>query len=111
MGLAGASIFILLAATIPSNALAAALVVSAPVFNQMFYAPVWTVVQSTFPAHLMGTGTGLVNGIGNLASAIAPVIIGVLIQISGSYGVGLMYLTAFGILGALSSVVMMRRGY
>ena len=111
VGLAGASIFILLAATIPSNALAAALVVSAPVFNQMFYAPVWTVVQSTFPAHLMGTGTGLVNGIGNLASAIAPVIIGVLIQISGSYGVGLMYLTAFGILGALSSVVMMRRGY
>ena len=65
------------------------------------FMPVWTVVQSTFPAHLM-----VLELIGkwdyNLASAIAPVIIGVLIQISGSYGVGLMYLTAFGILGALA---------
>jgi sugar phosphate permease len=109
LGLSGASLFILLAATVPSNAWAAALVVSAPVFNQMFYAPVWTIVQSTFPAHLMGTGTGLVNGIANLVSAAAPVIIGVLIQISGSYGVGLMYLTGFGILGAVSSFIMMRR--
>ena len=111
VGLAGASLLILLSAAVPSNYLAAALVVSAPVFNQMWYAPLWTIVQSTFPSHLMGTGTGLVNGISNLVSALAPVIIGVLIQISGSYAVGLMYLTAFGILGSLCSFVLMRQGY
>lgn len=110
VGLAGASICILLSAVVPSNALSAVLVVSAPVFNQMFYAPLWTIVQSTFPSHLMGTGTGMVNGFANLASAAAPVIIGLLIQISSSYGVGLMYLTAFGIIGALCSLLMMRRG-
>lgn len=110
VGLGGASLFILLAAVVPSNALSAALVVSAPVFNQMFYAPLWTIVQSTFPSHLMGTGTGMVNGLANLVSAAAPVIIGLLIQLTGSYGVGLMYLTAFGILGAFCSLVMMRKG-
>jgi len=109
-GLAGAALCILLSAVVPSNALSAALVVSAPVFNQMFYAPLWTIVQSTFPSHLMGTGTGLVNGISNLVSALAPVIIGLLIQLSGSYGVGLMYLTAFGILGSFCSLLMMRQG-
>lgn len=111
VGLTGASLCILLAALVSSNFLAAALVVSAPIFNQMFYAPIWTIVQSTFPTHLMGTGTGMVNGIANLISAAAPVIIGGLIQWSGSYGVGLMYLTLFGILGALCSLIMMRRGY
>ncbi|HQA07491.1 MAG TPA: MFS transporter [Syntrophomonadaceae bacterium] len=110
VGLAGASLCILLSAVVPSNALSAALVVSAPVFNQMLYAPLWTIVQSTFPSHLMGTGTGLVNGIANLVSALAPVIIGLLIQLSGSYGIGLMYLTAFGLLGSLCSLLMMRQG-
>lgn len=110
VGLFGAAICILLAAIVPSSGLAALLVVSAPIFNQMFYAPVWTIVQSTTPAHLMGTGSGLVNGLANLVSALAPVIIGWLIQLSGSYSVGLMYLVIFGIMGAFCSLLLTRKG-
>ncbi len=109
-GLMGASLCIFLAAIVPSNGLAALLVVSAPIFNQLFYAPVWAIVQSTFPPHLMGTSTGMVNGLGNLASAASPFIIGLLIQISGSYALGLMYLVAFGMVGAFCSYLMLRKG-
>lgn len=110
VGLTAASLFILLAALVSSNWLAALLVVSAPIFNQLLYAPIWTIVQSTFPPHLMGTGTGAVNGLANLASAAAPAVIGLLIQLSGSYAVGLMYLVVFGLAGAFCSFQLLRKG-
>lgn len=110
-GLTGAAVFILLAALIPSNGISAMLVVSAPIFNQLFYAPLWTIVQTVFPSHLIGTGTGMVNGLANLVSAAAPVIIGSLIQLSGSYATGLMYLVAFGLTGAVCSFLLLRKGY
>lgn len=111
LGMMGAATCIILAAFIPSNGISAALIVSAPLFNTLLYAPIWTIIQSVFPFHLIGTGSGMVNGLSNLVSAAAPVMIGLLIQFSGNYAAGLMYLVIFGLAGAFCSYRLMHQGY
>jgi MFS family permease len=74
------------------------------IFNGVF----WAMVQTRLPGHLVGFGTGLISGVGNFFSALAPVAIGLLIQFSNSYFVGILYLVGFGIVGAVCSVALTR---
>lgn len=78
-------------------------------FNQLFYAPVWSMLQSLLPANLVATGSGVMNGISNLVSGLAPYLIGFLIQLTGAYESGLVYLAGVAILGAFSSFILTRK--
>lgn len=109
VGLLGAASCILAAAYTPSNFLAAVLMAVGVGSIQLYYAPVWALLQSLLPVHLIGTGSGLMNGICNLFSAVSPFIMGFFIQISGSYAAGLMYLVSFGLVGAFSCLFLFRR--
>lgn len=59
----------------------------------------------------MATGAGVISGIANLFSAATPFIMGFLIQVTGSYASGLMFLVVMAILGALGCLALLRQGH
>ena len=75
----------------------------------LFVGVFWAMVQNRLPGHLVGFGTGLISGVGNLFSAAAPVAIGILIQFSNSYFVGILYLVGFGVVGSICSMALARK--
>lgn len=109
VALLGAAFCILTAALVDSRIIAAFFIIIAPVFCEMYYAPVWVILQSLLPDHLVGTGSGFMNGFSNLIAAMSPLIMGVLIDLTNSYNAGLFYLTILGIVGASCSIILMRK--
>jgi F0F1-type ATP synthase assembly protein I len=49
---------------------------------------------------MIGQAAGLQNGSAQLVSSLSPMIVGFLIGATASYTAGLMYLVAFGLMGA-----------
>ncbi|HBQ25447.1 MAG TPA: hypothetical protein DD791_03550 [Syntrophomonas sp.] len=96
-------------ALVPSPTGAIVFLALAVGINEFVYPTVWSIMQSLLPAHLVATGSGIVSGVGNLLSAISPFIMGWLIQVSGSYVGGLLFLVAIAVLGAISSVLLYRQ--
>lgn len=60
---------------------------------------VYAILQKLVPARATGVGAGVMNGITQAGAAFAPIIIGLFIDLTGSYGGGMMYLVGAGILG------------
>lgn len=109
VALLGSAFCILTAALADSPIVSALFIIVAPAFCEMYYAPVWVILQSLLPDHLVGTGSGFMNGFSNLIAAMSPLIMGALIDMTGSYNAGLFYLTILGIIGASCSIVLMRK--
>jgi cyanate permease len=79
--------------------------------NEFVYPCVWSMLQSLMPDQMMAAGSGTMSGVSNLLSALSPLAIGWLIQISGSYVLGLMFLVSMSAVGALSCLLLYRQGY
>lgn len=77
--------------------------------NEFVYPAVWAILQSLLPAHLIVTGSGIISGVGNLLSALSPFIMGWLIQASGTYSGGLLFLVSVATLGAVSCFFLYRQ--
>ena len=71
----------------------------------------WTVLQAFIPADRMGQAAGLQNGSAQLVSSLSPMMVGMLFGATGSYTAGLMYLVAFGLLGAACAYYLILRKY
>jgi sugar phosphate permease len=69
----------------------------------------WTVLQSIVPASAVGSAAGVMNGVASLGSALMPMVVGYLIERTGSYSAGLTFLVGMGILGATSAAVLMMK--
>jgi sugar phosphate permease len=109
-GLLGASICIYLGAHAESN-MAAALLISAGIGSLAISTPAgWSLLQQIVPAKAVGAGAGMMNGIANAISGLAPLVIGFLIGATGSYVSGLMYLVVWALLGAAASAILMLKG-
>lgn len=61
----------------------------------------FTLLQSVAPTCLVGSATGIMNGIANGAAVLGPIILGFAVAITSSYDIGLVLLAAFQITGAL----------
>jgi sugar phosphate permease len=61
------------------------------------------------PAKVTAAGFGLYGGIGSIAGAFAPLIIGVLVASTGSFTAGLQMLVACCVLGSLAMIPLMRK--
>lgn len=70
----------------------------------------WTLLQDITPAKGISTAAGLMNGLGNGFSALAPIVIGFLISLTGSYTIGLYYLVACSIIGAVLALILTLKG-
>jgi sugar phosphate permease len=110
VGMLGASLCIYFGVYTESN-LAAALLISAGIGSLAITTPAgWSILQQIVPAKAVGAGSGMMNGIGNGISALAPVVIGYLIGTTGSYTYGLLYMVSWGLLAAAACFILMLKG-
>lgn len=111
IALCGVALATLGIAVIPSPTGAIIFIALAVGINEFVYPTVWAILQSILPARLIVTGSGMMSGVSNLFSATTPFIMGFLIQLSGSYAGGLIFLVSMAILGALSCWLLYRQGH
>ncbi|HDR9173072.1 TPA: MFS transporter [Burkholderia vietnamiensis] len=104
------SLGVLFGATL-SNALMATILLSLGIGALGFaFPPVWTMLQDIVPRNAIGIGSGLMNGLANGFSALAPTAIGFVIHMTGSYAYGLYFLVCCSAISALIMLFMMLKG-
>jgi sugar phosphate permease len=111
VGLAGCATFLFFAALVPNNYACAALLCVALYFKGVSLPMAWTVLQAFIPAHKLGQAAGLQNGSSQLVGALSPMVVGFLIHATGTYTAGLMFLVAFGYLGAVTGFYLVLKKY
>lgn len=74
---------------------------SAAFFGKGFGSLGWTVVADTAPKEMIGMTGGVFNALGNSAGIVTPVVIGYLLQATGSFDIALIYVGAHGIVAVL----------
>ena len=67
----------------------------------------WTVIADIAPKRLMGLTGGVFNFCANLAGIFTPIVIGFLVQETGSFVGGLTYIAALAVLGIVCYVVIL----
>ena len=70
----------------------------------------WTLMQDIVPAKGISTAAGVMNGVGNGFSALAPLAIGFLISVTGSYVGGLLYLVGCACVGGIAMLILTIKG-
>lgn len=66
----------------------------------------WALLQDLVPAKAVSAGAGVMNGVGNGMSALSPLVLGYLIDVTGHYNAGLMFLVCVALVGAASCFVL-----
>ena len=99
---------LILAAVIPSNAGIIA-IMSFAFFGKGVAAGAgtWTVVSDTAPKEAVGLAGAIFNGIGNMAGFITPLLFGVIVGLTGSYSIGLVFVGAHCVVAALLFLLVM----
>ncbi|MDH7508381.1 MAG: MFS transporter [Methanomassiliicoccales archaeon] len=86
------------------------LVASAIFFFLGVMAPTsFTLLQSITPARLIGSATGIMNGIANGGAVFGPVLLGMAVAFTSSYDIGLIIMAIFQVIGALLLVLFLRK--
>lgn len=107
----GAALSLLVALFVQSNIICLALLTLCGGFSMLYYAPVWALLQSLLPSNLVGTGSGVMNGICNLIGGASPFIIGFLIDLTTHYSIGFSYMVVFGFLGTITCTILLKRSH
>lgn len=71
-------------------------------FGKGFGSMGWTIVADTAPKELIGTTGGVFNAFGNTAGIVTPVVIGYILQTTGSFDGALLYVGAHGLIAVAS---------
>ncbi|MGA9609587.1 MAG: MFS transporter [Rouxiella badensis] len=61
----------------------------------------WTVISDTAPKEAVGLAGAIFNCVGNIAGIVTPILFGYIVAITGDYSMGLLFVGAHCILGAL----------
>ena len=84
------------------SATAVVVLMSLAFFGKGFGSMGWTVVADTAPKELIGTTGGVFNAFGNTAGIVTPVVIGYILQTTGSFDGALLYVGAHGLVAVAS---------
>jgi MFS transporter, ACS family, D-galactonate transporter len=77
-------------------------IMSVAFFSQGMAATGWVMVSDLAPTKLVGLAGGVFNVAANLSGILTPIIIGVIVQKTGSFTGGLVYMAVLALSGALS---------
>jgi ACS family glucarate transporter-like MFS transporter len=77
-------------------------VMSLAFFAKGFGALGWVVITDTSPKEMLGMNGGMFNFCGNIASIVTPLVIGYILQSTGSFNGALIFVGVMGMLGAMS---------
>lgn len=69
----------------------------------------WVLLSDIVPAKVIGTIGGFFNISGNLAGIVTPIIMGVILQYTGSFAYAMYYISAVSLIGALSHIFVIRK--
>lgn len=71
----------------------------------------WAILQRIVPGRVIGTASGLDNGLANSVASLTPALIGYLIAATGSYQAGLMLLAGAALVGGLFMAILAMKRY
>lgn len=66
----------------------------------------WTLLQDIVPNKGISTAAGVMNGMGNVFSSIAPMAIGYIIGLTGSFSTGLYYIIGCCVMGGIATLIL-----
>ncbi|MCT9478485.1 MFS transporter, partial [Acinetobacter baumannii] len=72
-------------------------------------AAVFALLARVTTSNVGATAGGIFNGLGNFASAIAPVLIGYIVMQTHSFNLGITFLAAVAVIGSLFLVPLLKR--
>lgn len=99
IGALGASLIILANYTsVPALVIA---VMSVAFFFQGMAATGWVMVSDLAPTNMVGTAGGIFNFAANLSAIFTPIVIGIIVNNTGSFAGALIYIAILAVLGAL----------
>jgi len=99
--LLGNSLFMLLTATAANVKIAIVFLTVTGFFLPAIQGPFWTLVMDLLPSRALGYSSGFINTGGQIAGVISPIIIGALIQRTGHYSAGFLFMAISASLSAL----------
>ena len=94
----------LLTAMATSNTMAVILLTAAGFFLPAIHGPFWSLSMDLLPPHVSGASAGFLNTAGQLAGLAAPVVIGALVEWTGHYEAGFVFMALSA--GLSASLVM-----
>jgi sugar phosphate permease len=99
--LLGNALFMLLTATAPTTAAAVVFLTVAGFFLPAIHGPFWSMPMDLLPPKVMGYSAGFINSGGQIAGIASPIVIGALIQSTGRYDAGFMFMAVSAGVSAL----------
>ena len=106
VGMLLAATCLYLGASTSSN-MGSVLYISAGIFFLALGLPTaWAILQGILPPNLIGTGSGIMNGVANLGGALSPVFVGYLIGLTGNYAAGFVFFVGLGVVGFLAILIL-----
>ncbi|QIQ20539.1 MFS transporter [Zophobihabitans entericus] len=69
----------------------------------------WVIISDIVPTKVVGTIGGFFNVSGNLAGIATPIIMGVILQTTGSFAYSMYYISAVSVMGALSHIFIIQK--
>jgi sugar phosphate permease len=90
--LLGNALFMLLTALAPNAAVAVVLLALTGLFLPSIHGPFWSLPMDMLPARVMGYASGFINTGGQIAGVGSPIVIGALIQWTGHYDAGFIFM-------------------
>jgi sugar phosphate permease len=83
-----------------------ALLIAAGFFLPAIHGPFWSIVMDLLPASIMGFSTGFINTGGQIAGLVSPIVIGALIQWTGKYEAGFLFMAAAAAVSTLLTLTL-----
>jgi MFS family permease len=108
-GLSGCAVFLLPAAVVRDQFAAMSLLIVAAFIYGLFSGNLWAVTQTLAGPLAAGKWTGIQNSAGNLAGIAAPVITGFIVERTGSFYFGFVWVCVILIISALSYLFIVGR--
>jgi len=99
--LLGIAIFMVLTATAPNATMAVIFLTAAGFFLPAIHGPFWALPMNLLPSRVMGYSAGFLNTGGQIAGIASPIVIGALIQWTGSYYAGFIFMAISATISAL----------
>jgi sugar phosphate permease len=105
--LLGNSLFMLLTATAGSGKVAIFFMTVTGFFLPAIQGPFWSLVMDLLPSRVLGYSSGFINTGGQIAGVISPILIGALIQRTGHYSAGFLFMAVSASLSAFLVFMLM----
>jgi len=104
--LLGDALFMLLTATAATATMAIIFLTATGFFLPSIHGPFWSFLMDLLPSRVMGSASGLINTGGQIAGIGAPIVIGALIQWTGHYYAGFIFMAVSAAVSAVLAALL-----